>query len=170
MSQREPSEEFRDLVDAMTTPKPPPSATIRVAELHFGNRGLAPAIRTAGMEVAATLDGTRELPDFDTMPPFDLVVADVTEEPSQWQASIDYVMRFLRVRRPVAFMLLGHSDEQLRTRMMAASQPYGYEVERTRADGLDFLAGVLEREPEQAIKDMLIEAAKRIRDGVAEGC
>ena len=64
MKENEPSQGFLDLVDEMTAPRPSPSATIRVAEIYFSTDRLAPATKATGMEIAASLDGTRDLPNF----------------------------------------------------------------------------------------------------------
>lgn len=168
-SHDEPEPEFFDLLDALTVPEPEPSATIRVAEVHFGGKVLAPAIRAAGMEVVATLDARSELPDFDTMKPFNLVIADVPTDSDEWDKATSYMMRFIRVRRPVAFVILDHTEEELRRVMLSKSQPYGYDVSSTNRDELDFIAGVLDRAPEGATWESLHAAVKRIRDETEAG-
>ena len=87
MNEKEPSEEFRNLVDDFTTPKPALSATIRVAEFHFGGESLAQAIEAAMMEVSSSLDATREIPVFDEMPAFNIVVADILTSTNIWSES-----------------------------------------------------------------------------------
>ena len=121
MSGLEPSEEFRDFVDAITTPAPAPSATIRVAEVHFGGDGLAQEMRSAGMEVVASLDPAREIPDFDEMKAFDVVVVSAPPDANEW-AVTDYVLRFVRVRRPIAFVVLGCTRREFRITLAEASR------------------------------------------------
>ena len=163
------SPEFLDLVDALTYPKPPPSATLRVAEVHFGEGRFAPAIESAGMILASTLDGQKDLPDFETMEPFDIALVDVPSSPGDWEKATDYMMRFVRVRRPVAFVILGCVEEELRRLMEGKSQPYGYEVGGSRQDELDFIAGVSIREPDQVVWDALHRAVRQIRDEIEAG-
>ena len=166
--------EFLDLLDALTLQEPTPAGnplSIRMAEVHFGGRGegLARAIESARMTLVASLDGDKNLPDFDTMPEFDLVIANVPLEPSEWERATDYVMRFVRVRRPVAFVILGCMEEELRRLMQNKSQGYGYDVASTHYDELDFIAGVLERAPEEATWESLYAVVRRIRDEIAAG-
>ena len=169
MNEHEPSQEFRDLIDALTYPRPSPSATIRVAEFHFGEGRLTPAIEAAGMTVVADLDARSELPDFTTMSEFDLVVTDAPEE-SDFSSTIQYLLRFLRVRRPPAFAILGITDEKLKAGIESASRPHRYEVAISRQDGLDFIAGVSELDYEQIAFEALQEVIRRIEEKVAEGC
>ena len=147
MDETEPSEEFRDLVDEFTTPKPAPSATIRVAEFHFGGEGLAQAIEAAKMDVVSSLDATREIPDFDEMPAFDIVVASAPADANVW-AVTDYVLRFVRVRRPVGLLVLGCTGEEFRETLAEASLRYEYEISLNRGDVMDFVTGADERVPE----------------------
>ena len=147
MNQQEPSQNFQDLVDDMTTPRPAPAPALRVAEFHFGAYSVAPAIEAAKMDIVALLDATREIPDFDEMPEFDIVVASAPPDANEW-AVTDYVLRFVRVRRPIAFLVLGCTDEKFRTTLAEASRPYEYEISLNRGDVLDFVTRADERVPE----------------------
>ena len=94
-----------------TPPEPPPSGILRVADLFSAESGLASTIRDAGLEIVYTESGTGKLrnPKFDRMPPFDVLTATLPDGIEQWVA-FDHVLRFLRVRRPLAFLLLGSGD------------------------------------------------------------
>lgn len=165
-----PEPEFLEFFDALTVSRRSPSATVRVAEVHFGDRSLAPAIEAAGMEVAASLDGKRERPDFDVMPEFDLVVASVPDSPDEWEESVRFIMRFLRVRRPEAFVILGCMEDILKDSMDSVSEPYGYEVSQSRKDGIDFIAGlgVSGLDFEEIALNVLQEIVKGIKEGAEE--
>ena len=163
MNEKEPSEEFRDLVDDFTTPTPTPSATIRVAEFHFGGEGLAQAIEAAKMDVVASLDATREIPDFDEMPAFDIVVASAPADANVW-AVTDYVLRFVRVRRPVGFVVFGCTGEEFRSTLAEASQQYEYEISLNRGDVMDFVAGMDVRVPERETWDLINTVVGRVRE------
>lgn len=168
MNEQQPSQEFLDILDALTYPRPSPSATIRVAEFHFGEGRLTPAIEAAGMEVVANLDARSELPDFTAMPEFDLVVTDAPKE-SDFSSTIQYLLRFLRVRRPPAFAILGITDEKLKAGIASASRPHRYEVAISKQDGLDFIAGVSEVDYGEIAWNALQEVVRRIEEKVAEG-
>ena len=168
LEENQPSQEFLDLVDEMTAPRPSPSATIRVAEVHFGGAGLAPAIEAAGMSIVASLDGTRDLPNFGMMPEFDLVITDVPPTENGWTDAIQFLLRFLRVRRPVAFVVFGCTEEMFRIAMTGASRPYGYTVSISRQDGLGFIAGISEREPEEETWEKIDEVVMNIRGRLNE--
>ena len=148
MNQPEPSPEFLDLVDDALVPSPEPSAVIRVAEFHFGDGRLAPAIEATGMVLVTSLDATRETPDFYMMADFDLVLADVPSDSGKWAEANQFLLRFLRVRRPAAFVVVGCAEEMFRLSLAGASRPFGYEVSINRQEGPEFVAGVHEREPE----------------------
>ena len=164
-----PDQEFLDALEEFMHPRPAPSATIRVATFHSGD-SLAPAIEAAGMDVVATLDVRSDRPDFTTMPAFDYVVANVPpDSPEAWQDSVNFLMRFLRVRRPAAFLIIDRTEDMLRMGLSAASRPFGYEVSLSRKDGLDFIAGV-SLNYEQIALDALQEIVGKIQEKVAEGC
>ena len=169
MSNDDFSPEFYDLLDALTIPTPSPSDVLRVAEMHYGAPGISQAIEAAGIKVAATLDGQKQLPDFEVMPDFDVVVANVSADPKEWEGATDYAMRFLRVRRPVAFVILGCVEEELRRLMLSKCQPYGYDVSSTREDDLNFIAGVSERASEESAWEGLQAVARRVRDEITRG-
>ena len=152
------SPEFLRLVDEMTTPQPEPSETVRVAGFHFGD-SLAPAVEAAGMEVVADLDARTEIPDFDVMSEFDLVVADASSAET-YSSIVRYLVRFLFVRRPPAFVVVGCTDETFRLALAGASAPYGYEVSLGRQDGVEFTYGINEREDEDEIWEK-VEAVMR---------
>ena len=168
MVEQSPSEEFLSLVDEMTTPAPTPSATIRVAEFHFGENGLAPIVKVAGLEVVASLDAAREIPNFEAMPEFDVVVAEIPDSPKAWPQATDYLIRFLFVRRPMAFAILGSMESGLQTEASQVAEPYGYEVSLSQLDGLDFILGISERDFEQVAVSVVHKVVRQIREAATE--
>ena len=163
-----PDQEFLDALEEFMHPRPAPSATIRAATFHSGE-DLAPAMKAAGMDVVATLDVKKDQPDFTIMPAFDYVVANVPPDPPDaWQDSVNFLMRFLRVRRPAAFLIIDRTEDVLRAGLSAASRPFGCEVSLSRQDGLDFIAGVSLNYEEIAL-DTLQAILERIQEKVAEG-
>ena len=79
------------------------------------------------MEVICSLDATREIPDFDEMPLFEVVAISAPPGTSDW-AVTNYVLRFVWVRRPVCFPILRCKGEGFRTNLAEASRAYEYEV------------------------------------------
>ena len=116
---------FNDAVRAVFRPAPPPpSDTVRVADLYCGTGELSLAAQAVGLSVVYaeepdirvrqeyasrmgfTPDGCVENISFDRIPPFDVLTASLPEPLGQEQA-FSRVLRFLRIRRPEAFMLMG---------------------------------------------------------------
>ena len=164
----EPNSEFEDLVDDMTTPRPSPATAIRVVAVHFGIDHVGPAIETSGMSLVSSLNVRRDLPDFDIMPEFDIVVSDTLAAPSTWPETIQYILRFLRVRTPPAFVFPGCTDQDFRAAMAGASHPYGYEVSISRDGDLGFIAGINLREPEGEAWEKIDEVIGRIQEGLTD--
>ena len=96
------------------------------------------------------------------------VVAGVPDSPDTFDDAVDYLMRFVRVRRPSAFVLLGSMDEALKAAMDSATEPYGYEVNQSRKDGVEFIGGIAELDFEDIAWEVLQEVVRRIGEG-AEG-
>ena len=101
-------EELSDAVDGLFGPTPidKHSATFRVAVLYDGTGELGQAIRDAGLEVVYTRepDSPTEDFDFDRVPAFDFLIANL---PGDSRDVLEFALRFLRVRRPAAFVLTG---------------------------------------------------------------
>ena len=92
--------DFGRTVDALLRPRMPfpPSGVLRVADLR--SPGLVDAARQAGLDVAYTYPDDQEVLDISdqsNVPAFDLLVGGM--------GTFDLALRFLRVRRPVAFVL-----------------------------------------------------------------
>ena len=82
-----------------------------------------------------------ELPNFAEMPAFDLVLAELPKD--NIEGALAFVMRFLRVRRPDTFVLVGpvgDSDQALTTLAREKIVGLGYEI----ASGSDMLLGIYE--------------------------
>ena len=96
-------------VDALLRPRTPlpPSHVLRVAVCGDGDGALALVVRDAGLVVAyAPAPGVPigDISDQSHVPPFDILAAGAREE------AFAFALRFLRVRRPVAFVLVGQDD------------------------------------------------------------
>ena len=104
------NEDFLNTVDAVLTTSASPSATLRVADLHYGTRSLGWAIEEDGTEVVYTQDGKAGLPDFQNIPTFDLVVVNMPRDPDELADALEFALRFLRVRQPAAFILVGLAE------------------------------------------------------------
>ena len=93
-------------------------------------------VRRIGLE---PLDAT--LPDFETIPDFDVVLAELPKE--SIEEALSFVLRFLRVRRPDTFVLVGpmeDNEQALVTLVREKVRGLGYQV----ASGTDTLLGIYE--------------------------
>ena len=153
-------EGFDDAVRAVFRPRPNPSPSgkLRVANLFCGTGSLSQTAQEAGMEIVYAHETNRrarttytkkiglepatgELPNFSTIPAFDVVLASLPKD--DVEGALGFVLRFLRVRRPDTFVLVGppDADEQaLATLVREKTQTLGYQV----ASGGDALLGVYE--------------------------
>ena len=108
--------EYNDAVDGLFGPTPidKHSATFRVAVLYDGTGELCQAIRDAGLEVVYTRepDSPTEDFDFDRVPAFDFLIANLPG--SKPLDALQFALRFLRVRRPAAFVLVSEARVQKR--------------------------------------------------------
>ena len=121
-------EGFDNTVRATLRPKPEasPSGKLRVADLLCGTGGLSQAAQEAGMEVVYAHDPNKrartayqkkiglapdenELPNFENIPAFDVVLATLPKD--NIEAAIGFVLRYLRVRRPDTFVLVGPIED-----------------------------------------------------------
>ena len=154
-------EGFDDAVRAVFGPaKPPlsPSGKLRVANLYCGAGALSQAAIEAGMEVVYAHDPNKrvrtsyerkiglapddgELPDFSIIPSFDIVLATLPQDGIE--DALSFVLRYLRVRRPDTFVLVGpveDNEQALVTLVREKTQSLGYQV----ASGADTLLGIYE--------------------------
>ena len=73
------------------------------------------------------------------------------------------MLRFVRVRRPVAFLVLGCAGETLCMTLAKASRPYEYEISLNRGSVVDFVTGADERMPESEAWEKLNEVETLIQ-------
>ena len=136
----------------------PPSGKLRVADLFCGMGSLGQAAVDAGMEVVYAHDPNKrartnyekkiglapdesEFPDFATIPAFDIVLASLPK--NNVEGALSFVLRYLRVRRPDTFVLVGpieDNEQALVTLVREKVSGLGYEV----ASGGDTLLGIYE--------------------------
>lgn len=152
-------EDFDDTVDALLRPiPPPPSATLRVADLYCGDRELGQlgqlgqAAKDAGLDVvyAREPESAAERLDFELIPPFDSLTASMPDTNGGHSGrgdAVDFVLRFLRVRRPAAFLLMtknlnGGGKGFLRS-VRSKTNQLGYRVNNAGQNGHAFVVGAL---------------------------
>ena len=110
MSDNDPSrEEINNAVDGLFGPTPIPelTATLRVAVLYDCNSEVRQAAERAGMAVVRTSAMPSDpagVVDFDSVPTFHLLLVNL---PGDSRDVLEFAIRFLRVRRPAAFVLTG---------------------------------------------------------------
>ena len=97
---------FTDTVDALMRPTPPPSAIIRVADLFSTDNGLGRAAEDAGFAIVYR-DSAMKRPNFGSIPPFDIVTVNIPDGDDERKDALEFVLRFLRVRRPEIFLMMG---------------------------------------------------------------
>ena len=156
-------EGFDNAVRAVLRPSQPqasPSGKLRVANLFCGTGQLSQAAVEAGMEIAYAHDANissrgraayerkygfrpddNELLNFADIPAFNILLA--TLPASNIEGAIDFVLRYLRVRRPDTFVLVGpngENDQALATLVREKTQNLGYQI----AAGSDILLGIYE--------------------------
>ena len=142
-------DEFADITNAIFRPVPPPqSATLRVADLYCGDGELGRAAQDAGLEIVYTRDpdSMTENLDFEAIPPFDFLTATMPSTPDGREEALGFVLRFLRVRRPETFLLMGehlNGDGAGFIRLVRGkTRRLGYRVNPAK-NGHDFTIGVL---------------------------
>ena len=134
-------EQFDDIVDALLRPITPPSATLRVADLYSGDGRLGRAAEGAGFDVVyrSEPDSARGLLDFDDIPPFDLLTAKMPDADSEREEAFEFILRFLRVRRPETFLMMGagwNTDGVVFTKFVQdKTRRLDYRVSKTGLDG-----------------------------------
>ena len=154
-------EGFDDAVRVVMRPVQPvtsPSGRLRVANLFCGTGILSLTAQQAGMEIVYAHDTNakartayakkiglepdgEKLPDFNIIPAFDVVLATLPKDGIE--DALLFVLRYLRVRRPDTFVLVGPSDvneQAVATLVREKVSPLGYQV----ASGADTLLGIYE--------------------------
>ena len=150
-------EEFNEILyKFLLRPESPPSDTLRVASLYAGGR-ISSVVEELDLDVVWEHQPTdTALPDFEKIPYIDFLVATV---PDDQKAGIDYVLRYLRVRRPWVFLLVRENgDATLLWRVQERTARLGYVVNRTVRGGCSFLVGTLGQDlPDQTEGESLVE-------------
>ena len=103
-------EEFNNAVDGLFGPTPVPelTATLRVAVLYDCDSEVRQAAERAGMAVVRTSampSDPADVVDFDSVPTFHLLLVNLPGDDQR--GVLEFALRFLRVRRPAAFVLTG---------------------------------------------------------------
>ena len=104
-----------DAIRAILSPKPPePTATPRVALLNPGDGTLKRVLEGSGLEVVHehTPKERNDKLDFGRIPVFDLIAAYINEDPGEVNKTLELVARFLHIRRPKSFVLVGEAIDQ----------------------------------------------------------
>ena len=103
-------DQFANVVDALMRPSPPiPSTMTRVADLYPADGRLGNAAQNAGFDVVYQIEpkNSQEIFDFADVPPFDVVTANMPDDDNERADALEFVLRFLRVRRPEIFLMMG---------------------------------------------------------------
>ena len=103
-------DQFANVVDALMRPAPPPPSTVtRVADLYPADGRLGNAAQNAGFDVVYQIEpkNSQEIFDFADVPPFDVVTANMPDGDNERADALEFVLRFLRVRRPETFLMMG---------------------------------------------------------------
>ena len=108
---------------------PAPSATPRVAVLYPGDGTLTKAVADAGLEVtySHTPEDEHEKLDISKLPLFDLLAANLPDDDQGREDVLEFVFRFLWVRRPLAFLLVGNERGESTERSFVARIESKYE-------------------------------------------
>ena len=121
-------------VDALLRPRTPlpPSRVLRVAVCGDEDGALALAARDAGLVVAyAPAPGVPvgDISDQSRIPPFDLLTANLPD--GAQEDVFAFALRFLRVRRPVAFVLAGQGgiEAEFLESVQERTRRLGYRVD-----------------------------------------
>lgn len=160
-------------------PKSPPSATrYRVADLYSGTGELSTAVRDAGLDVVYQHD-----PDdngklnFDNIPDFDFLTANMPDTDERRKDALALALRFLRVRRPWAFVFAGEErdgDSEFLWHVQDKTWRLGYEINRTNTgNGLSLVIGMLGQDlptpSGDPLRESLIERLVRLCAEIRRG-
>ena len=113
MDKDPPREGFDDIVDALLMPTSPlqkPATTPQVADLYCGDGELGRAAHDVGFDVVYTSDpdSARGALDFTTIPPFDILTANMPDTGDEQEEAFEFVLRFLRVPPTGNVLAHGH--------------------------------------------------------------
>ena len=102
-------------LDALLRPQTPrsPSGVLRVACLHDDDGALSDTAREVGLEVVyahSSGETVGDISDQSNIPPFDLLASNLPIDAWDEVEGFAFALRFLRVRRPVAFLLVGEAS------------------------------------------------------------
>ena len=155
----------------------PPSATLRVADLYPNTGELSIAVQDAGLDVVCAHEpnGNGKI-NFDCIPDFDFLIA--TLPSGAEHDALAYALRFLRVRRPWAFMLASEDRDgdggEFLWRVQDKTWRLGYEINRTNTgNGLSLVVGTLGRDLppssgdplQESLVERLVRLCAEIRQG-----
>ena len=102
-----PNDPFGDTVRALFRPEPPtPSATPRVAVLNPGDGTLSQLLKDCGLVVVHERTTKQMKIDLDKLPVYDLVAANIPEDPKEQENVLELTARFLYRRRPLSFLFV----------------------------------------------------------------
>ena len=125
---------LHSVVDALFGPTPiyEHSATLRVAVLYDASGELLQAVEDVGLEVVYSREPSipTEDVDFDIVPDFDFLTVNLPDGMAVGDALV-YALRFLRVRRPTAFVFVGGPDIMASgsmTRIRGRIEQLGYQI------------------------------------------
>ena len=133
-------------VDALLRPHTPPSPSgvLRVADLFSDVSDLGDVARSIGLEVVYTHqlgETVGDISGHDRIPPFDMLTVNLPD--GVREEAFTFALRFLRVRRPVAFLLASASetdvDDDFLLTVQKKTRRLGYRVDGNR----DFIVGTL---------------------------
>lgn len=127
-------------------PAPSPSGKLRVANLFWGVDQLGAAAEAIGMEITHSREGgrARDGLDFGQIAPFDILFASFPADRKRQENALEYALRFLYVRRPLAFLMaLAEEDSgDFTGKIESKTRRMGY-----RTQGLDSMVeGYLPRQ------------------------
>ena len=140
-------EAIGNTLDALVRPRvvPPADGVLRVAVLRSEDTGarLAEHAELAGLRVVYVNQGETvgDISDQSVVPPFDLLAVNLPD--GDWGEAFSFALRFLRVRRPVAFILMGDGASEFAPQAQERTRQLGYRVD---GNG-DFTVGTLSTEP-----------------------
>ena len=169
---------FKDAVASVFMPAPPtPSDTLRVADLFCGTGELGLAAKNAGLSVVyaeepdadarqiyaasigVTPQGIAANIVFDQIPSFDILMASLPDAETERVKAFSRALRFLRIRRPDAFVLMGdaqHAGDKFLKLVQDKTQRMGYTATRvaivpgmslSEEENLTFVVGTLGARP-----------------------
>ena len=105
--------------------------------MFSNDAGLGKAAEDAGFDIVYR-DTAMVRPNFGNIPPFDVVTANMPDGDKERADALGFVMRFLGVRRPEAFLMMGagwNTNGVVFTKLVQdETRPLGYTVTKTGID------------------------------------